>query len=248
MIAAAATEATVSGRNAKGSGFSEPNRSIMGPQTTPNTIVVTEALTLSYFLANFLTLRCSMSDGPHRSLPMRPAWRGLAARADNSNHTREEVADALTRAVRSDFRNEVSPAHIGALRRIFDRDANSLGMPEIALTQLREAAPLASGSVFGQKLQEWATIAAREGRLTRDAFHEAVGSAALESTYAGIRQTSEHYVRRSTERRAMKVEGRMRDAAAQLSSSALGASLLAPVGPKRSLRRAGLDDGVPIHA
>lgn len=189
-----------------------------------------------------------MSDGPHRSLPMRPAWRGLAARADNSNHSREEVADALARAVRSDFRNEVSPAHISALRRVFDREANSLGMPEIALAQLREAAPLASGSVFGQKLQEWATIAVSEGQLSRDAFHEAVGNAALESTYAGIRQTSEHYVRESTARRAMKAERRMRDAAAQLNSSTLGASLLAPRGLKRSLRRAGLDDGVPIHA
>jgi hypothetical protein len=210
--------------------------------------LVAEHLTLSYFVAMFLTSRCNMSDGPHRSLPMRPAWRGLAARADNSNHTREEVADALARAVRSDFRNEVSPAHIGALRRIFDRNANSLGMPEIALAQLREAAPLASGSVFGQKLHEWATIAASDGRLTRDALHEAVGNAAIESTYAGIRQTSEHYVRQSTERRAMKVEGRMRHAATLLNSSNLGASLLAPAGPKHSLRRAGLDDGVAIHA
>ena len=189
-----------------------------------------------------------MSDGPHRSLPMRPAWRGLAARADNVNHAREEVTDALARAVRSDFRNEVSPAHVGALRRIFDRDGNSLGMAEIAMAQLRDAAPLASGSGFGQKLQEWATIAASEGRLSRDALHEAVGKAALESTYAGIRHTSEHYVRESTERRAAKVEGRMRDAAAHLNSSTLGASLLAPVGPRRSLRHAGLDDGVSIHA
>lgn len=189
-----------------------------------------------------------MSDGPHRSLPMRPAWRGLAARADNSNHTREEIADALARAVRSDFRNEVSPGHISALRRIFDRDANSLGMPEIALAQLREAAPLASGSVFGHKLQEWATIAASEGRLNLDSFHEAVCNAALESTHAGIRQTSEHYVRKSTERRATKVERRMRDAAAKLNSFTLGASLLAPTDLKRSLRRAGLDVGVPINA
>ncbi|WP_143530693.1 hypothetical protein [Rhizobium sp. RU36D] len=154
----------------------------------------------------------------------------------------------MARAVRSDFRNEVSPSHISALRRIFDRDGNSLGMPEIALAQLRDAAPLASGSVFGQKLQEWATIAATEGRLSRDSFHEAVGNAAIESTHAGIRQTSEHYVRKSTDRRAMKVERRMRDAAAQLVSSTLGASLLAPTGARRSLRRAGLNDGVPIHA
>lgn len=189
-----------------------------------------------------------MSDGPHRSLPMRPAWRGLAARADNTNHTREEIADALARAVRSDFRNEVSPSYISALRRIFDRDANSLGMPEIALGQLREVASLASGSVFGQKLQEWATIAASEGRLSRDALHEAVGNAALESTHAGIRQASEHYLRESSARRAARVEGRMGEATAQLSSSTLGASLLAPAGPKRSIRRAGLDEGVPIHA
>jgi hypothetical protein len=189
-----------------------------------------------------------MSDGPHRSLPMRPAWRGLSARADNQNHTRDEVADALMRAVRSDFRNEVSPAHVTALRRIFDRDGNALGMREIALAQLKEAAPLASGSVFGSKLQEWASLAASEGKLTRAAFEEAVRKAALESTYGGIRQASEHYVRKSTDRRADRLEGRLRDAAAHLKAATLGARLLAPVGARRSIRRAGLDEGVAISA
>jgi hypothetical protein len=39
-------------------------------------------LTLSIFLINNLTYR-DMSDGPHKSLPMRDGWRKLAKRAAN---------------------------------------------------------------------------------------------------------------------------------------------------------------------
>ena len=40
-----------------------------------------------------------MSDGPHRSLPMRPWWRRLAERADRCAFGVEEVADALVPAL-----------------------------------------------------------------------------------------------------------------------------------------------------
>ena len=40
-----------------------------------------------------------MSDGPHRSLPMRPWWRQVALRADKSAFEVAECAEALTVAL-----------------------------------------------------------------------------------------------------------------------------------------------------
>ena len=36
-----------------------------------------------------------MSDGPHRTLPMRHAWKQLAKRADKSANDSRDVADAI---------------------------------------------------------------------------------------------------------------------------------------------------------
>ncbi len=60
-----------------------------------------------------------MSDGPHRSLPMRKPWKELAKRGDQSTYDSEQVAEAATRALVSDFRNEVSWSLINDLKSIF---------------------------------------------------------------------------------------------------------------------------------
>ena len=44
-----------------------------------------------------------MSDGPHRSLPMRPDWRKFAEYANNKNFARDQVRDAVVAAVEKDF-------------------------------------------------------------------------------------------------------------------------------------------------
>lgn len=49
-----------------------------------------------------------MSDGPHRSLPMRKPWRELAMRGDKAAYSASEVAEAATNALASDFKMEVS--------------------------------------------------------------------------------------------------------------------------------------------
>src|SRR6266850_1284782 len=46
-----------------------------------------------------------MSDGPHRSLPMRPAWRRVAERGDKRAFTLEEISQALAPSL---FRDDVA--------------------------------------------------------------------------------------------------------------------------------------------
>ena len=48
-----------------------------------------------------------MSDGPHRSLPMRPQWKRLAERAHNQAFSVEEAGDAIVDAVSQDWTKEM---------------------------------------------------------------------------------------------------------------------------------------------
>jgi hypothetical protein len=70
-----------------------------------------------------------MSDGPHRSLRMRTAWKKLAERADMPNRPPAEVEEAVCPALAADWRNEISDRLLPELR-------SALGMRLIPLTQV----------------------------------------------------------------------------------------------------------------
>src|ERR1700674_1824982 len=57
-----------------------------------------------------------MSDGPHRSLPMRHGWKKLDERADKPAFEPQHVADAVGPALEQDFRVEVPNALVRGLR------------------------------------------------------------------------------------------------------------------------------------
>ncbi|AMV41742.1 hypothetical protein [Paraburkholderia caribensis] len=189
-----------------------------------------------------------MSDGPHRSLPMRRAWRELAKRGDKLAYDSGQVAEAAKHALASDFKNEVSWPLVKALKDIFAGRDNSLGIPEIAIHQLEEARSLAAGSVFGMNAVAWSIQLVQEGRLGIDAFHDAIGLAAKERGLANTRQVEEHYIRESNQRRANGVSARLQGAISELSETQLGSMLVNPQPdkPRASQRRTGLNEGVPL--
>jgi hypothetical protein len=190
-----------------------------------------------------------MSDGPHRSLPMRRAWKEVAKRADKRTYDATQVQEAVLSALAKDWKNEVSPALISALKHVFSGRDNSLGLPEIALDQLEAAKPLAAGSVFGANAVSWCILAAKEGRLDMASFHEAIGSAIRERGLATSRQVEEHYLRESNHRRADHVGARLESALAACSNAALATTVIDPQPSSRpGLRRqSGLDDGVALR-
>lgn len=189
-----------------------------------------------------------MSDGPHRSLSMRRPWKELAKRGDQRTYDSEQVAEAATQALASDFKNEVSWPLINVLKDVFTGRDNSLGLPEIALQQLEEAKALAAGSVFGMNAVAWSIQLVYEGRLDKQALYDAVGFAAKERGFANMRSVEEHYLRESNQRRATDVRVRLNSAISGLSESKLGAMLVDPhPAAARGLRkRTGLSDGVPL--
>lgn len=189
-----------------------------------------------------------MSDGPHRSLPLRKAWRELAKRGDQATYDPEQVAEAAKHALASDFRNEVSWPLLKALKDIFKGRDNSLGLPEIALHQLEEARALAAGSVFGMNAIAWSIQLVNDGHLNENAFFDAVGLAAKERGFANTRSIEEHYLRKSNQRRADGVTARLYSAIAGLSENSLGLMLANPRPAQRPAprKRTGLSDGVPL--
>jgi hypothetical protein len=61
-----------------------------------------------------------MSDGPHKSLPMKRSWRRVAECADKRSFTVEEVARALAPALEQDCRDELRPEFVRSLRRVVE--------------------------------------------------------------------------------------------------------------------------------
>lgn len=190
-----------------------------------------------------------MSDGPHRSLPMRRPWKELAKRGDQLTYDSEQVAEAAAHALVSDFKNEVSGRLLSALKDVFTGRDNSLGIPEIAFQQLEEAKALAAGSVFGMNAVAWSIQLVHEGRLDKQALYDAVGLAAKERGFANTRSVEEHYLRESSQRRADSVSARLNSAISGLSEGKLGSMLIDPQpAVAQALRkRTEINDGVPLQ-
>lgn len=188
-----------------------------------------------------------MSDGPHRSLPMRKAWKELAKRADQRTYDLEQVSAAVPSALAGDWKNEVSAPLLSAIKNVFEGKDNSLRLPEIALDQLEAARDLAAGSTFGANAVAWAEQLVHEGRMDGDALYDVVGLAAKERAYAGFRQVEEHYLRESHERRADGVRSRLEGAMSGLSVTHLGRTILEPLARGNAPRKqTNIDAGVPF--
>lgn len=189
-----------------------------------------------------------MSDGPFRSLPMRKAWKELAKRGDQDTYDSEQVAEAATAALATDFKMEVSPYLVQELKSIFDGRDNSLMMPDIALRQLEEANILAAGSVFGRNAVACSFGLIIEGKFGLDAFHEAIGLAAKMRGLANVLSVKEHFLRESNQQRAEHVHTRLSSAICGLSDTQLGLRLSSPEAAeaRRPRKLTGIEAGVPL--
>jgi hypothetical protein len=189
-----------------------------------------------------------MSDGPHKSLAMRPAWKRLAERADNSAFAPEEVRDALPAALQQDWNAEVSGPFLRQLQDILgDSDSGLFGDRRIdRLDALRlEAAgfPLA-GVVLDCAIQ-----AISQGRSSDDLLTEAGVHALADRAARGARQIEEHYMRTSSHDRADCVRERLEAGVTQVDMRSLAQTLVRSGHGLRThapAKRDALDDGVRL--
>lgn len=188
-----------------------------------------------------------MSDGPHRSLPLRKLWKELAKRGDQSVYSIAEVAEAAKGALAYDLK-EVKWELMDALKAVFTGRDNSLRMREISLQELEDAKTIAASSVFGLNAVQCAVLLINEGRFGVDAFYEAIGLAAKIRGFANIRSIEEHYLRHSNQQRASKVCKRLSSVISSFSDTQLGSLLVSDDAAKttRIKKRSQIDEGVPL--
>jgi len=191
-----------------------------------------------------------MSDGPHRSLPMRQGWRNLAERGDKKAFEPDQVTDAVPEALGDDWRAERCDDLVREMQTLLGDNPQ--------------------GSLFGQKKEDTVDALKKVSgagyqlrRLLLDAVAQAVddglvgAEAVLEGTTnalgircgAGVRQVEEHYLRKSTERRAANVRSRIENGAALSDFRAIARRLLKVDGGSSAppaKKHDSLDDGVRL--
>lgn len=183
-----------------------------------------------------------MSDGPHRSLPMRPGWKRLAQRADNANFTPAQVHEALLPALSEDCRIEMTTAFLDAFKGVY----GTLLKHDID-SQL-EALRTVAGFGIGRTVLDYAAQLAANGDTGIDAAEKALASALIDRATRGARQTEEFYCRVADAPRGLNVRDRI-DQAIGNGVDALARQVL-KIDPKSTQRtppkHQDLDDGVNL--
>lgn len=188
-----------------------------------------------------------MSDGPHRSLPMRRGWKRVAEYADNLTFQSEEINGAVIHALEQDCHEELSPEYMVSLRAVFRVSENLLFERDVQseLEALRGQA----GSGVGNTILEHAVQKSATCRPTPNTLVEILTDALTDRVARGARQVEEHYLRESKQPRANTVRARIERSSNRSAIEGLARQILNPDGDGSSLptlKRQGLDDGVML--
>src|ERR1700687_206779 len=185
-----------------------------------------------------------MSDGPHRSLPMRKGWKRVAQSADNDAFGTDEIRDAILPALEEDCRGEISPEFFSSLRRVCADQEASLFKNDVApsLEGLRNAA----GAGLARAVLHYALQHAANGNSAKDIPESSLKDALMDRAARGARQVEEHYCRESTTPRANRVRDRIALPIGTLDVHGGVRRILDPESKSEAQapRRKGLDDGV----
>lgn len=190
-----------------------------------------------------------MSDGPHKSLPMKRPWKAVAKVADTEATSMLEIVPRMLNALSKDWREEVTSALQTALRDIFDRADQRLMFPEQRRSELDRLSREAAGLPLARVLIECADQALTAGQHGEPGLEDAARRALELHVTRGLRQVEEHYLRESTAPRAGRVRDNLEQAAAACDLTSWARRLTRiEDGPTtvRLPKSDGLDDGAPL--
>ena len=183
-----------------------------------------------------------MSDGPHRSLPMRVHWRQVALRAKNTAFSPEQVGEGLTFALGKDL----SELPLSVLR-------SQLGGSQVFLfhDELIHRLERSRMTYPGSSLWNLVIDAIAESVTDRPAGGLALDlvlpSAVDEYARSQFRSIEEHYAREATQGTVRDMRARLRSASSTCNYGAIAAESLGDGersnGSPRPRKQAGIDDG-----
>lgn len=179
-----------------------------------------------------------MSDGPHKSLPMRPWWKEVAKRADMNAWSVEQVSDAVCAAVSGDYKREVTGEFMTALDEVIGASRQTSLFAEQGAEQLKALRALSAPGSFSESITDYAELALGNGlvgdRVLQKAFGERGGECA--------RQVEEHYKLKAGAAEATRVRGRLERGLRSSDFAALAKNLLG-AGSNDTEKRANKKDG-----
>lgn len=185
-----------------------------------------------------------MSDGPHRSLPLRPHWRTLARRAAKAAYSPDEVAEALPFALKRD----ILQAPVKAIREIMGADTL---FPSIRIEQLDALRARHPGSAPANLTIDCAIAAVASGVTGEAGTHAAVSAALADTMHSALRSIEEHYQREASPRSSSDVRQRLDAARQKVDCDDLARELLSGKTPPKQRTvnlptRSGVDEGPPL--
>jgi hypothetical protein len=188
-----------------------------------------------------------MSDGPHKSLPMRRGWKRVAECGDNRAFASEEISRAIIPALEQDCNSEIAPEFIDSIRKVFRDQETSLFKDQVnpQLDALRGTA----GWGIGRVVLEHAIQVAERGGVGTEGLVEATTNALTDRAARGARQVEEHYCRESGTPRAQRVRARIEEGIGSAAINGLARQILkleSRPSSSSALKQKGLDDGVKL--
>jgi hypothetical protein len=184
-----------------------------------------------------------MSDGPHRSLPMRRHWKDFAERAAKAAFSPDQVCEALPLALKRD----ILEAPIEAMREILDNRKPDLFSTH-HIEKLEELRSSCRGSAVANLAIDCAVEAVQRGLKGAAALKSALQNTVEETARRAIRGIEEHYQREARPRSADYVRVRLDTAHGQVDTGTLVTEILGPakLPSPHSLhlpRQTGVDEG-----
>ncbi len=187
-----------------------------------------------------------MSDGPHKTLPMRRWWKETARVADNAAYAVEALADQAAAALFAEFRHEIGVVGLDALREVVGADGQARLFAETAVDELQQMrSALADTPLLGD-LVDYARMALLDGQRGEDALIAALANALQERYGSTALQIEEHYLREAPQSRATHLRTRLEAPEIGRAIGDLARRLVSGDMPAQSSlvrREDGLDDG-----
>lgn len=184
-----------------------------------------------------------MSDGPHRSLPMRRHWRDLAERAAKAAYSADEVCKALPSTLKNDLRE----APLEAVHDILGGGKQASLFQNEQIEQLEAIRKICRGSVVSNILIDCAVEAVGDGLTGDSAFLAALANTCEDHARGQFRSVEEHYQREASQHSARYVRDRLDAARRQCDFKTVASEIASSAKPPRESlrmpRHTGVDDG-----
>lgn len=183
-----------------------------------------------------------MSDGPHRSLPMRRHWKQVAERAAKAAFSADEVCEALPVALHRDL----CEAPLVAIRDILSGDQGSL-FADSEIERLEAVRMASPRSAACDVVIDCAIQAVGDGLTGETAYRATLENACEARVRSQSRSLEEHYLREASARSARYMRDRLDAARQQCDFKAIASSFMSgarsPRGAAYLPRHTGLDEG-----